>query len=155
MNAASRIAQDSKRGGAAQQCCTCDRLLAGAEGGRQVREAFSTAVFGPRLLPEYGPFRDGRQVATTDDPLFAEKPFTVPAGDAAYKLTTSVKRSVKVTQASTRADTSGTFRPKKTAEWPQLPASSVRFNRDGGRENKVAAKDGHVPGSCRGLGARP
>ncbi|MGW1720278.1 S8 family peptidase [Streptomyces sp. NPDC002156] len=141
-------------------------------GGKYWR-TFNTAVFGPRLLPDYGLFRDGnyiygliplfsdgaghpgssdftsvattlyrngKKVATTDDPLFAEKPFTVPAGDAEYKLTTSVKRSVKVAQASTRIDASWTFRSKKPGEdGAQLPASSVRFNAPVGLDNKVAA----------------
>ena len=141
-------------------------------GGKYAR-TFNTAVFGPRLLPDYGLFRDGnyiygliplfsdggghpgssdftsvattlyrngKKVATTDDPLFAEKPFTVPAGDAAYKLTTSVKRSVKVAQASTRIDASWTFRSKKPGEdGAQLPASSARFNAPVGLDNKVAA----------------
>ncbi|MEU6226994.1 S8 family peptidase [Streptomyces sp. NPDC047042] len=141
-------------------------------GGGTYTRTFNTAVFGPRLLPEYGLFREGdylyglvplfadgagnpgssdftavtttlyrngRKVATTDDPLFAEKPFRVPAGDAAYKLTTSVKRSVKVAQASTRIDASWTFRSKKTADLAQLPASTVRFNAAVGLDNKVAA----------------
>ena len=141
-------------------------------GGKYAR-TFNTAVFGPRLLPDYGLFRDGnyiygliplfsdgaghpgssdftsvattlyrngKKVATTDDPLFAEKPFTVPAGDAEYKLTTSVKRSVKVAQASTRIDASWTFRSKKPGEdGAKLPASSVRFNAPVGLDNKVAA----------------
>ncbi|MDW4907066.1 S8 family peptidase [Streptomyces sp. ADMS] len=140
-------------------------------GGKYAR-TFNTAVFGPRLLPEYGLFREGnflygliplfadgaghpgssdftsvattlyrngKKVGTTDDPLFAEKAFTVPAGDAEYKLTTSVKRSVKVAQASTRIDTSWTFRSKKSADTVKLPASSVRFNAAVGLDNKVAA----------------
>ncbi|WP_330288159.1 S8 family peptidase [Streptomyces sp. NBC_00576] len=141
--------------------------------GKKYTRTFNTAVFGPRLLPDYGLFRDGnfiyglvplfadgaghpgssdftsvtttlyrngRKVATNDDPLFAEKAFTVPAGDAAYKLTTSVKRSVKVAQASTRIDASWTFRSKKPGEdGAQLPASSVRFNAAVGLDSKVAA----------------
>lgn len=140
--------------------------------GRKYTRTFNTAVFGPRLLPEYGLFREGnyifglvplfadgagnagssdftavattlyrngRKIGTTDDPLVAEKPFTVPAGDAEYKLTTSVKRSVKVAQASTRIDASWTFRSKKTADGAQLPASSLRFIAGVGLDNKVAA----------------
>ncbi|NEC92510.1 S8 family peptidase [Streptomyces sp. SID12501] len=141
-------------------------------GGKYAR-TFNTAVFGPRLLPDYGVFRDGnyiyglvplfsdgaghpgssdftsvtttlyrngQKVGTNDDPLFGGKVFTVPAGDAAYKLTTSVKRSVKVAQASTRIDASWTFRSKKPGErGAQLPVSSVRFNAAVGLDNKVAA----------------
>ncbi|GAA3869158.1 S8 family serine peptidase [Streptomyces lacrimifluminis] len=141
-------------------------------GGTYAR-TFNNAVFGPRLLPEYGVFRDGndiyglvplfsdgaghpgssdftsvtttlyrngQKVGTNDDPLFGGKAFTVPAGDAAYKLTTSVKRSVKVAQASTRVDASWTFRSKKPGEdGAQLPVSSARFNAAVGLDNKVAA----------------
>lgn len=141
-------------------------------GGTYAR-TFNTAVFGPRLLPDFGVFRDGnyifgvvplfsdgaghpgssdftsvtttlyrngQKIGTNDDPLFGGKAFTVPAGDAAYKLTTSVKRSVKVAQASTRIDASWTFRSKKPGEdGAQLPVSSVRFNAAVGLDNKVAA----------------
>ncbi|WP_203689440.1 S8 family peptidase [Streptomyces sp. SID12488] len=141
-------------------------------GGKYTR-TFNTAVFGPRLLSDYGVFRDGnniygtiplfadgagnpgsseftsvtttlyrngQKVGTNDDPLFGGKAFTVPAGDAAYKLTTSVKRSVKVAQASTRIDASWTFRSKKPGvDGAQLPVSSARFNAAVGLDNKVAA----------------
>ncbi len=141
-------------------------------GGNYAR-TFNAGVFGPRLLPEFGLFREGnfiygliplfadgaghpgssdftsvattlyrngKKVGTNNDPLFAEKAFTVPAGDAAYQLTTSVKRSVKVAQASTRIDASWTFRSKKSAaDMVQLPASSLRFNAAVGLDNKVAA----------------
>ncbi|MFI1354099.1 S8 family peptidase [Streptomyces sp. NPDC020898] len=141
-------------------------------GGNYAR-TFNAGVFGPRLLPEFGLFREGnfvygliplfsdgaghpgssdftsvattlyrngKKVGTNDDPLFGDKAFTVPAGDAAYQLTTSVKRSVKVAQASTRIDASWTFRSKKSAaDMVQLPASSLRFNAAVGLDNKVAA----------------
>ncbi|GGW89275.1 hypothetical protein GCM10010383_18270 [Streptomyces lomondensis] len=84
-------------------------------------------------------YRNGKKVGSNDDPLFGEKPFTVPAGDAEYKLTTSVKRSVKVAAASTRIDASWTFRSKKTADLKQLPASTARFNAATGLDSKVAA----------------
>ncbi|MBD0844806.1 peptidase S8, partial [Streptomyces sp. TRM68416] len=60
-------------------------------------------------------YRNGTKVGSHDDPLFGEKMFKVPSGDAEYKLTTSVKRSVKVAAASTRIDASWTFRSKKPA----------------------------------------
>ncbi len=85
-------------------------------------------------------YRNGQKVGTNDDPLFGGKAFTVPAGDAAYKLTTSVKRSVKVAQASTRVDASWTFRSKKPGEdGAKLPVSSARFNAAVGLDNKVEA----------------
>ncbi|MEV2212872.1 S8 family serine peptidase [Streptomyces sp. NPDC050997] len=86
-------------------------------------------------------YRNGAKVGTNDDPLFGGGVFTVPAGDAEYKLTTSVKRSVKVAAASTRIDASWTFRSKKpSGEIPAtLPASAVRFNAKTGLDSKVEA----------------
>ncbi|MDX3497944.1 S8 family peptidase [Streptomyces turgidiscabies] len=143
------------------------------KGGGTYARTWNTAVFGPRLLPDYGVYRDGnsiyglvplfsdgaghpgssdftsvattlyrngQKVGTNDDPMFGGKAFTVPAGDAAYKLTTSVKRSVKIAQASTRIDASWTFRSKKPGvDGAKLPVSSVRFNAPVGLDNKVAA----------------
>jgi subtilisin family serine protease len=86
-------------------------------------------------------YRNGTKVATIDDPLFGEKAFKVPAGDAAYKLTTSVKRSAKVAAASTRIDASWTFRSKKPVgeDAVMLPASTVRFNAKTGLDSTVEA----------------
>ncbi|MDF3146378.1 MULTISPECIES: S8 family peptidase [unclassified Streptomyces] len=91
-------------------------------------------------------YRNGTKIGTNEDPLFGE-PFKVPAGDAEYKLTTSVKRSVKVAAASTRIDASWTFRSKKpptsggdsAAEQVKLPASTVRFNAKTGLDSRVEA----------------
>ncbi|MEU6378387.1 S8 family peptidase [Streptomyces sp. NPDC046909] len=83
-------------------------------------------------------YRNGTKIASSKDPFFGE-PFTVPAGDAAYKLTSSVKRSVKVAAASTRIDTSFTFRSKKTADVTSLPVSTVRFNAKTGLDSRVKA----------------
>ncbi|WP_345016409.1 S8 family peptidase [Streptomyces shaanxiensis] len=84
-------------------------------------------------------YRNGTKIGTNKDPLFGE-PFKVPAGDAEYKLTTSVKRSVKVAAASTRIDASWTFRSKKSAaEQVKLPASTVRFNAKTGLDSRVEA----------------
>jgi subtilisin family serine protease len=96
-------------------------------------------------------YRNGKKVGTNDDPLFGEKSFKVPAGDAEYKLTTSVKRSVKVAAASTRIDAAWTFRSKKTTDLKQLPASSVRFNAATGLDSKVpAGKQVTVPITVEG-----
>ncbi|NJP53166.1 S8 family serine peptidase [Streptomyces sp. SBST2-5] len=84
-------------------------------------------------------YRNGKKVGSTDDPLFGEAAFTVPSGDAAYRLTTSVKRSVKVAAASTRIDASWTFRSKKPADLAQLPASTVRFQAATGLDSRVPA----------------
>ncbi|MEU0191704.1 S8 family peptidase [Streptomyces afghaniensis] len=96
-------------------------------------------------------YRNGKKVGSNDDPLFGEKQFKVPAGDAEYKLTTSVKRSVKVAAASTRIDASWTFRSKKASGIKQLPASTVRFNAVTGLDSKVpAGKTVSVPVTVEG-----
>ncbi len=86
-------------------------------------------------------YRNGTKVGSNDDPLFGEDVFKVPAGDAEYKLTTSVKRSVKVAAASTRIDASWTFRSKKPSgdTLATLPASTVRFNAQTGLDSRVEA----------------
>ncbi|MEU1848134.1 S8 family peptidase [Streptomyces sp. NPDC019990] len=84
-------------------------------------------------------YRNGTKIGSNDDPLFGDKPFTVPSADAEYKLTTSVKRSVKVAAASTRIDASWTFRSKNTTGLKQLPASTARFNAATGLDSKVPA----------------
>ncbi|MFD9908897.1 S8 family serine peptidase, partial [Streptomyces sp. NPDC059063] len=71
--------------------------------------------------------RNGTQIGENKDPLTGTA-FKVPAADAEYKLSTSVKRSVAVSAASTRIDASYTFRSKKTTERTRLAASGVRFN---------------------------
>ncbi|WP_424868250.1 S8 family peptidase [Streptomyces sp. SAI-229] len=84
-------------------------------------------------------YRNGKKVGSHDDPLFGEKEFKVPSGDASYRLTTSVKRSAEVAAASTRIDASWTFRSKKTAEPKQLPVSTARFQAATGLDSKVTA----------------
>ncbi|KOU59183.1 peptidase S8 [Streptomyces sp. MMG1533] len=98
-------------------------------------------------------YRNGTKVGTNADPLFGEGSFKVPAGDAEYKLTTSVKRSVKVAAASTRIDASWTFRSKKPAgdNTATLPASTVRFKAQTGLDSKVeAGKTVSVPVTVEG-----
>ncbi|MGW2894981.1 S8 family peptidase [Streptomyces sp. NPDC001212] len=86
-------------------------------------------------------YRNGKKVASNKDPLFGDQPFTVTAGDAQYRLTTSVKRSAKVANASTRVDASWTFRSKKPSGRTevQLPASTLRFKAGTGLDNRVPA----------------
>ncbi|WSF66399.1 S8 family peptidase [Streptomyces sp. NBC_01352] len=98
-------------------------------------------------------YRNGTKVGTNADPLFGEGVFKVPSGDAEYKLTTSVKRSVKVAAASTRIDASWTFRSKKPTgeDAVKLPASMVRFNAKTGLDNKVeAGKTVSIPVTVEG-----
>lgn len=96
-------------------------------------------------------YRNGTKVGSNDDPLFGGEAFKVPAGDAEYKLTTSVKRSVKVAAASTRIDASWTFRSKKTTGIKQLPASTARFNAATGLDSKVpVSKTVSIPVTVEG-----
>ncbi|WP_156727196.1 S8 family peptidase [Streptomyces apocyni] len=69
--------------------------------------------------------RDGKKVGQNGDPLTGET-FKVPAGDALYKLSTSVKRDQKIARAASRIDVSFTFRSKKAKD-AKLPVSTVRF----------------------------
>lgn len=83
-------------------------------------------------------YRNGTKVGSNSDPLEGAGIFKVPAGDAAYKLTTSVKRSVKVAAAFTRVDASWTFRSKK-ADLDKLPASLIRFDAAVGLDSRAPA----------------
>ncbi|MEU7410691.1 S8 family serine peptidase [Streptomyces sp. NPDC042638] len=85
-------------------------------------------------------YRNGTKVGSNDDPLFGGKTFKVPAGDAAYRLTTSVKRSSKVAEVSTRIDAAWTFRSKRSSDdIVQLPASALHFGATTGLDSRVAA----------------
>ncbi|MEU6535212.1 S8 family serine peptidase [Streptomyces sp. NPDC047000] len=86
-------------------------------------------------------YRNGTKIGTSDDPLFGVHQFKVPSGNAEYKLTTSVKRSVKIAAASTRIDVSFTFHSKKPSgsDAVKLPASTVHFGAKTGLDNRVAA----------------
>ncbi|MEU1039062.1 S8 family serine peptidase [Streptomyces sp. NPDC005551] len=98
-------------------------------------------------------YRNGTKVGSNEDPLFGEGQFKVPAGEAEYKLTTSVKRSVRVAAASTRIDASWTFRSKKV-DAAKLPASTVRFNAATGLDSRVEAdKKVSVPVTVQGAAA--
>ncbi|MFI2411940.1 S8 family peptidase [Streptomyces sp. NPDC018947] len=72
--------------------------------------------------------RNGTKLVENADPLDGTGQFEVPAEDAEYRLTSSVQRSAEVGTASTRIDTSWTFRSGKTTAQTQLPLSTARFN---------------------------
>ncbi|MCX5394914.1 S8 family serine peptidase [Streptomyces sp. NBC_00094] len=72
-------------------------------------------------------YRDGVRIAENDDPLTGAKPFTVAAADAEYRLTTSAERPANIAGASSRIDTSFTFRSQQVAATTALPVSTVRF----------------------------
>ncbi|MEV7077484.1 S8 family serine peptidase [Streptomyces sp. NPDC093516] len=97
-------------------------------------------------------YRNGTKIGSNTDPLFGEE-FKVPSGDAEYKLTTSVKRSVKVAAASTRIDASWTFRSKKPSGDSRLalPVSTARFQVKTGLDSRVeAGKQVTVPVTVEG-----
>ncbi|MBA2949048.1 S8 family peptidase [Streptomyces himalayensis] len=96
-------------------------------------------------------YRNGTKIAETEDPLDGSGEFKVPSADAAYKLTTSIKRSVKVGTASTRVDTSWSFRSKKTTDMKQLPLSTARFGPALGLDSTApAGKTQSVPVTVQG-----
>ncbi|MEU3789523.1 S8 family peptidase [Streptomyces fructofermentans] len=98
-------------------------------------------------------YRNGTKVGSNEDPMFGDGIFKVPAGDAEYRLTTSVKRSVKIAAASTRVDASWTFRSKK-ADLAKLPASSVRFAAPVDLDSRApAGKKASVPVTVQGAAA--
>ncbi|MEU6194109.1 S8 family serine peptidase [Streptomyces sp. NPDC047061] len=87
-------------------------------------------------------FRGGTKVGSNTDPLFGFEVFKVPAGKAAYRLSTSVKRSAGVARTSSRIDATWTFTSKKTSGPTALPASALR----------IAARtdlSGHAPAGRR------
>ncbi len=86
-------------------------------------------------------YRNGTKVGSHAAPLDGGKAFKVPAGEAAYRLTTTATRSAKVHAASTRVDASWTFRSKKpSSDLPtELPVSSVRFKAKTGLDSRVTA----------------
>ncbi|MBP5877990.1 S8 family peptidase [Streptomyces scabiei] len=72
-------------------------------------------------------YRDGERFASGEDALDGAGQFKVPAGRAAYRLTTSLTRSAGLARASSRIDASWTFASEKTARDTKLPVSTVRF----------------------------
>ncbi|WP_438818526.1 S8 family peptidase [Streptomyces brasiliscabiei] len=72
-------------------------------------------------------YRDGEKYASGEDALDGAGQFKVPAGLAAYRLTTSISRSADLATASSRIDASWTFPSKKTTGDRKLPVSTVHF----------------------------
>ncbi|MDT9680977.1 S8 family peptidase [Streptomyces sp. TRM76323] len=83
--------------------------------------------------------RDGVKIAESDAPI-DRTPFTVPAGDARYRLSTSVTRDPAVAAASTRIDASWEFRSRQTTTATRLPVSTVRFGAAVGLDGTVPAR---------------
>ncbi|WP_226967158.1 S8 family peptidase [Streptomyces phaeolivaceus] len=96
-------------------------------------------------------YRDGKKLATRRAPLVTGTTFKVPAGEAAYRLTTSVRRSARLSAVSTRTDATWTFRSKKTgADGVRLPASTVRFSPATGLDGRVTGKAATFPVTVEG-----
>lgn len=72
-------------------------------------------------------YRNGTRIADGEDALQGDVAYEVPSAQATYKLTTSVRRSAKVSRVSTRVDTSFTFKSKKTSGDKLMPVSTARF----------------------------
>jgi subtilisin family serine protease len=72
-------------------------------------------------------YRNGREVTTQNVPLYGGKPFTVPAGRAHYRLTTTVTRS-EVAAVSTRVTSTWTFHSARTEKQTPLPVSVIRYS---------------------------
>ncbi|MFB7553908.1 S8 family serine peptidase [Streptomyces sp. NPDC056154] len=99
-------------------------------------------------------YRNGTRIAQNTDPLEGYVPITVPSAAADYRLTTSVRRSTKVSAVSTRIDASWTFRSKKSADSTQLPVSTVRFTPNVTLDGKVTAgRTASVPVKVQGAAA--
>ncbi|GAA4672608.1 S8 family peptidase [Streptomyces youssoufiensis] len=127
--------------------------------GKSYTQQFNIGVFGPKVSPNEGIFRegndlygalplfadggnntgytvtdkarttlyrDGKKVGSNTDPLTGAEVFTVPAGAARCKLSTSVSRS-GVANVSTRVTGDWTFSSKKATGHVKLPTSVVRF----------------------------
>ncbi|MFE3630362.1 S8 family peptidase [Streptomyces goshikiensis] len=73
-------------------------------------------------------YRDGVVAGRSQAPLASSGPFTVPAGDAAYKLTTTTQLRPELSGTSSKVTATWWFRSKETAAPTALPASSVRFD---------------------------
>ncbi|MGW1841126.1 S8 family peptidase [Streptomyces sp. NPDC001966] len=98
-------------------------------------------------------YRNGAKLAQNADPLEGV-PFTVPAGAADYRLTSSVRLDPKATALSTRIDASWTFRSKKTATETLLPISTVRFTPNVTLDGKVTSgRTASVPVKVQGAAA--
>ncbi|MGA6171384.1 S8 family peptidase [Streptomyces sp. NPDC012600] len=97
-------------------------------------------------------YRNGKKIGQNDDPL-SGNPFQVPSGAANYKLTSSVKRSAKISPLSTQVDVAWTFRSKKVG-LAVLPVSTVRFSPAVGVDGRAkAGKTVSVPVKVTGAAA--
>ncbi|MEU9407496.1 hypothetical protein AB0E08_17705 [Streptomyces sp. NPDC048281] len=98
-------------------------------------------------------YRNGRKFASNSDPLLGGAPFKVPAGKAAYRLATSIRRTAAVTKASSRIDASWTFTSKK-ADYADLPVSALHIGAKTDLSSRVpAGRRTSVPVTVEGSAA--
>ncbi|MCP3757200.1 S8 family serine peptidase [Streptomyces sp. TBY4] len=83
--------------------------------------------------------RDGAEAGRSDAPLDRSDPFTVPAGDAAYELTTTTRLRPGLSGTSTEVAATWWFRSKETAGPTALPVSVVRFGARTGLDGTLPA----------------
>ncbi|MGW7707859.1 S8 family peptidase [Streptomyces sp. NPDC054771] len=99
-------------------------------------------------------YRNGKKLAQNEDPLLGDTPFAVPSAAADYRLTTSARRSTKLSPVSTRIDASWTFRSQRTSGPAMLPVSTVRFTPNVTIDSKVTAgRTASVPVTVQGAAA--
>ncbi|MFE3159865.1 S8 family serine peptidase [Streptomyces sp. NPDC059221] len=99
-------------------------------------------------------YRNGKKLVQNEDPLSGVVPMAVPSGAADYRLTTSMRRSTKLSPVSTRIDASWTFRSKHTTAPTMLPVSTVRFTPDVTLDSRVTAgRTASVPVTVQGAAA--
>ncbi|MFD6180013.1 S8 family serine peptidase [Streptomyces goshikiensis] len=84
-------------------------------------------------------YRDGVVAGRSQAPLASSEPFTVPAGDAAYKLTTTTQLRPELSGTSSKVTATWWFRSKETAAPTALPVSSVRFDARPGPDGTLPA----------------
>lgn len=73
-------------------------------------------------------YRDGAVAGRSESPLASSGPFAVPAGEAAYKLTTTAQVRPELSGTSSKTTATWWFRSKETAGPAPLPVSVVRFD---------------------------
>ena len=100
-------------------------------------------------------YRNGAKLTENTDALDGNgEGFTVPSDTADYRLTTSVRRDPALATASTRVDTSWTFRSSKTTSRTQLPISTARFTAKTDLTSRVPAdRQTVVPVTIQGAAA--
>ncbi|WP_406517953.1 S8 family peptidase [Streptomyces sp. NBC_00826] len=99
-------------------------------------------------------YRNGKKLVQNEDPLSGVVPMAVPSGAADYRLTTSMRRSTKLSAVSTRIDASWTFRSKHTTAPTMLPVSTVRFTPNVTLDSRVTAgRTASVPVTVQGAAA--